>query len=111
MDKELLINGIFISITGYLIVFVALALLYYAFYYLPKILKIKFKKVKNQTQVEEKQEEITGTTVAAISTAIYMFFNVQHDNESYELTIKKISRRYSPWNSKIYAMNNINKIR
>ncbi len=112
MDAELLKNGLSIAITGYLIVFIALTIIILVFYVLPKILKINVKRKlqKNNSEcIKSIDEEITGATVAAISTAIYMYFNEQHDDESYDLTIKRISRRYSPWSSKIYSMNNTNR--
>jgi len=112
MDIEILKNGLSIAITGYLIVFAALTIIFGVFYFLPKLLKLRLKKkmiIKNSECAEKISEEISGHTIAAISTAIYLFFNEQHDKESYDLTIKRISRRYSPWNSKIYGMNNINK--
>lgn len=112
MDSELLKNGISIAVTGYLIVFAALTFFFATFYFLPKIIKIRVKKKlksKNQECAERIHEEISGATVAAISSAIHLFLSEQHDEESYELTIKRISRRYSPWSSKIYAMNNINR--
>ena len=112
MDLELLKNGIFIAITGYLIVFAALTFFFVTFYFLPKLINIRIKKmhIKQNPQCTQKlDEEITGATMAAISTALYIFLNEQHDDESYELTIKKISKRYSPWSSKIYSMNNLNR--
>ena len=112
MDPELLKNGISIAITGYLIVFAALTFFFAVFYFMPKIIKLRIKKkmvLKNKDCAEKMKEEITGSTIAAVSTAIYMYLNEQHDDESYELTIKKISKRYSPWNSKIYSMNNLNR--
>ena len=112
MDSELLKNGIFIAITGYLIVFAALTFFFATFYFLPKIIKMRIRKKhiqKNPECANKQVSEITGPTMAAISTALYMFLNEQHDNESYELTIKKISKRYSPWSSKIYSMNNLNR--
>jgi ABC-type cobalt transport system substrate-binding protein len=45
---------------------------------------------------------ITGEVSAAISAALHLYFNELHDDEKTVLTIKKISRRYSPWSSKIY---------
>ncbi|MBN2663240.1 MAG: OadG family protein [Bacteroidales bacterium] len=112
MDSELLKNGISIAVTGYLIVFAALTFFYATFYFLPKIIKIRIKKKlksENRECAEKVHEEISGATVAAISSAIYLYLSEQHDNESYELTIKRISKRYSPWSSKIYSMNNLNK--
>lgn len=112
MDPQLLKDGIAIAITGYLIVFAALTIFFVAFFFLPKIIKIRIKKklVKDNSECAKVvHEEISGATVAAISAAISLYFNEQHDDESYDLTIKRISRRYSPWSSKIYAMNNTNR--
>jgi Na+-transporting methylmalonyl-CoA/oxaloacetate decarboxylase gamma subunit len=41
-----------------------------------------------------------------ISMAIYMYLAEQHDYESGVVTIKTVRKAYSPWNSKIYGMNN-----
>jgi len=38
--------------------------------------------------------------------ALHLFMNEMHDEESNVITIKRIERRYSPWNSKIYGLNN-----
>ena len=44
---------------------------------------------------------------AAISLALHLYLNDHaHDVESNVITIKRIQRRYSPWSSKIYSMNN-----
>ncbi len=113
MNSQLLQDGIAIAITGYLIVFAALTLIFVAFYFTPKILKIRVRKIlqkQNSDKLHRLDEEISGATIAAISSALYMYFNEKHDEESYQLTIKKISRTYSPWSSKIYGMNNTNKM-
>ncbi len=114
MDTELLKNGLSIAVTGYLIVFAALTIFFFVFYFVPKIIKIRTKR-KLQKQNSEcakvADQEITGGTVAVISAAIYLYLNEQHDDESYDLTIKRISKRYSPWSSKIYSMNNLNRIK
>lgn len=45
--------------------------------------------------------------IAAIGMALHLYLNDSvHDNESNVITIKRIQRRYSPWSSKIYSMNN-----
>lgn len=115
MNWEIFKDGINIAAAGYLIVFVALSIIFIAFYFLPKIIKIRIKKVlvkSNKHEIAHKvNEELTGATVAAISVAIHNYLNEHHDKESYDLTIKRIKKTYSPWNSKIYAMNNINKMR
>lgn len=58
----------------------------------------------------KKEEEITdiaANEIAAISMALHLFMNDMHDEESNVITIKRIERRYSPWNSKIYGLNNL----
>lgn len=47
--------------------------------------------------------------IAAIGMALHLYLNDNaiHDNESNVITIKRIQRRYSPWSSKIYSMNNL----
>ena len=50
--------------------------------------------------------ELSGEVNAAISMALYLHFNQYHDEESKEMTIKRESRLYSPWSSKIYQVRN-----
>jgi glutaconyl-CoA/methylmalonyl-CoA decarboxylase subunit delta len=50
--------------------------------------------------------EISGEETAAIALALYLYTEESHDRESGVLTIKRISRAYSPWSSKIYAVRN-----
>lgn len=106
-----------ISVIGYLIVFVSLVLLYYVFYLIPKILNFSIrKKLRKQGKIDVKSTEdlsVSGDVNAAISLALYLFVNQLHDEESGILTIKKVSKTYSPWSSKIYGLNNyyINKRR
>ncbi|HEX3008744.1 MAG TPA: hypothetical protein VHO90_14125 [Bacteroidales bacterium] len=42
---------------------------------------------------------------AAIAAAIFLFMDEIHDKENRVMTIKRVSRTYSPWNSKIYGVN------
>jgi len=42
---------------------------------------------------------------AAISMAIYLFLDEIHDQESGKITIKKVSKRYSPWSAHAAKMN------
>lgn len=86
------------------------------------ILKIKSNNLalKNQNVSEKKvikQETVssdkifdmksTNPELAAISLALHLYINFNsHDEESNVITIKRIERRYSPWSSKIYSMNN-----
>ncbi len=100
-----------ITILGWGIVFLALLFLVGIFLLVPKILnrapKVNqpAKGVKGDTKVSP--QEITGETNAVIATALYMFLNENHDEESNIITIKQVRRRYSPWSSKLYGMNNM----
>jgi Na+-transporting methylmalonyl-CoA/oxaloacetate decarboxylase gamma subunit len=116
LHKLLYINqideGYVILITGLLIVFSALLTLAIFFKYgLPILLymykiitKRKDKKIKDISI--EVNEEFTGEIAAAISTAIHLYLNEQHDNENAVLTIKQAQKLYSPWSSKIYGTQN-----
>ena len=98
-----------LAFVGYVIVFVALITLYFVFQYIPVLLTfITKRQLRRQLRKKGAQEEvieditITGEVGAAISTALYLFFSEMHDDEKTVLTIRKISKRYSPWSSKIY---------
>jgi len=108
-----------IVVVGYVIVFLSLFILWIVFYNLPGILNIRqsikriFSKPEPTPKVavqEATVAELTGEETAAISAAIFLFVEELHDTEDTVLTIQKISKRYSPWNSKIYnVVNGLNK--
>lgn len=102
-----------IFLVGYSVVFFCLAFLWAVFYLLPKLLHLRFKELARPKAAHpgEKAEEaadnnFTGEEAAAISMALYLYINDLHDEENRVLTIRKISRRYSPWSSKIYGVTN-----
>lgn len=49
-------------------------------------------------------DDVTEETAAAIGLAIHMYKNEMHDQESFTITLKKVSKIYSPWSSKIYTL-------
>lgn len=118
--------GVIMAIIGMGIVFMALLLLFVVFTNTPVLftpgfkekvkLIFKFRKQEPavlQTEEEEKEkakeEELSGEVNAAIATAIHLYRSELHDYEDTVLTIKKVSRTYSPWSSKIYGLrNNLN---
>ncbi|HRZ77979.1 MAG TPA: hypothetical protein P5248_11465, partial [Bacteroidales bacterium] len=57
----------------------------------------------------EKDLNIPAEVSAAIAMALHLHFNAQHDLESNVVTIKRVSKRYSPWSSKIYGLNTYKK--
>ncbi len=103
------INELVIAVVGYITVFAALASLYGLFRLLPKIIYMNFRrgKLKKGEKVAEQDEMVlSGDETAAISMALHLVFDEMHDEESGILTIKKVSKAYSPWSSKIYAVRN-----
>jgi hypothetical protein len=48
-----------------------------------------------------------GEVSAAVAMALYLHFGEMHDVESGVVTIKRISKMYSPWSSKLYHMRNL----
>ena len=102
-------DGIVIAVVGYVIVFSALVVLFFVFNNFSKIINYnirkKLRKEGKEVDKKEKQLEIPGDVAAAISLAIYMYHEL-HDEESNIITIKRVSKRYSPWSSKIYGLRN-----
>ncbi len=106
-------TNIMVAILGYVIVFLALVLLYTVFYNLPKVIHVfsnvgkrrRDRKVRERENLQSSQT-ISGEVNAAVAMAIYMHFNEYHDDESNIVTIKRVSKTYSPWSSKIYSVRN-----
>ncbi len=103
-----------ITILGWLIVFAALIFLVGIFLLIPKIIKWATQKALNRKaqnsgkELADDEMMLTGEMNAAISMALYLHFNEIHEDESNVITIKEVKRRYSPWSSKLYGMNNMN---
>jgi glutaconyl-CoA/methylmalonyl-CoA decarboxylase subunit delta len=112
-----------VFIVGWIVVFVSLTALSYIFKFMPDILGIrqrhkefvakrkeqKSEKLynKNEQAVENQWDDIiTGELTAAISYALHLYFDELHDEEQRKLTVVHKSRKYSPWNSKIYNVMN-----
>jgi glutaconyl-CoA/methylmalonyl-CoA decarboxylase subunit delta len=101
-------DGIFISIVGYIVVFLALLLLYMVFVNLTKFLQLRIRrKLKAGGEIshtEKKDLSVSGEINAAISTALYLHLEELESLENTVLTIKKVQRVYSPWSSKLYGL-------
>lgn len=104
--------GLIITIVGISVVFVALLVLNVIFGFIPKLLKMqlrmKFKKEGKINDTDECCKDISGDTNAAIALALHLYLSELHDTESNVVTIEKVSRRYSPWSSKIYGLRSLN---
>lgn len=102
-----------IVIVGIGIVFIALLLVYLFFrYVLTYILNFRFrsfarKKGIDPSEIHNSKTIQSGEVNAAIAMALYSYFNELHDVESGVITIKRVSKNYSPWSSKLYNMKNL----
>lgn len=100
-------QGMIIAVVGYITVFLALVVLYTVFTYLSKTLNYKARRrLIRQGKfkaAEEKQLFLQGDIAAAISMALYLY-NELYDEESNVITIRRVSKTYSPWSSKIYGL-------
>lgn len=61
-------------------------------------------KVGGAKSVDAAQGLDSGEVFAAIAAALSQHFAVDHDMQDTILTIKRMRKAYSPWNSKIYNM-------
>jgi Na+-transporting methylmalonyl-CoA/oxaloacetate decarboxylase gamma subunit len=102
-------HGISTSVIVMCVVFFALILLYIVF----KIVGAKSSQrnvmeargVIDKNGAEEKSiGSKSGECFAAIGMALYEYQSNVHDVEKTVLTISRVKRDYSPWNSKIYML-------
>jgi hypothetical protein len=99
-------------LVGLVVVFLALTLLVIIFNNVPRIgdylLKLKGK-FRKSVIIENKSKQIPAQVTAAISAAIYLYLDDIHDKETRVMTIRRVSKTYSPWSSKIYGLNILRK--
>lgn len=108
-----------LSVLGYVIVLLVLLLLFLVFSNIPAMLRLvdalaAYLKRKPHAEAsppsspasERVVPGMSGEESAAIAAAVYLFLEEQHDDEDMRLTIQEISRRYSPWSSKIHGIMN-----
>ncbi|MGN0033282.1 MAG: OadG family protein [Candidatus Limimorpha sp.] len=108
-------HDLVITFGGFCIVIAALVVLFLIFTLFSKIVNGKFKRNKDEKQVNAapKAKKVTTSDIDdEISVAIALALSLSkdiHDEESGRVTIKRIERRYSPWSSKIYGLNGLHK--
>jgi Na+-transporting methylmalonyl-CoA/oxaloacetate decarboxylase gamma subunit len=102
--------GLVMSVTAMSVVFIALILLYIIFKNVGnasiKASRKKMERAGLSPAVATATEEASGEVFAAIATSIHLYIMQEeaHDVENTILTINKVARTYSPWNSKIYGL-------
>lgn len=103
-------HTLIITIMGYCIVLLSLAIMAWFFSRLHILQDYSTKRRmarKKETSHETAPKVVmTGEENAAIAAALYLFFSELHDEEKYVMTIRKVSKSYSPWSSKIYGIWN-----
>ncbi|MHC1706306.1 MAG: OadG family protein [Bacteroidales bacterium] len=96
--------GIGMSVIAMTVVFTVLIMLYLLFKNMAGIFLRSEKKQAKRALQAQSTEGPTKEEVAAISLAINMYIRDMQEHEDMTLTIAKVSRSYSPWNSKIYGV-------
>jgi Na+-transporting methylmalonyl-CoA/oxaloacetate decarboxylase gamma subunit len=95
------------------IVFLSLILVYLFFrYVLTFIMNFRLKSFARKrgidpAEVVTAKKMHSGEVNAAIAMALYSYMSELHDVESGVITIKRVSKNYSPWSSKLYNMKNL----
>ena len=109
LDASLITEDAYtITIVGYSIVFLSLVLLVVIFSSLSRYFQKKEAKKTEAVEVKETEVENEANTSsdeinAAISTALYLYFDEMHDEESGIITIEK---RNTNWNAKSHELAN-----
>lgn len=87
---------------------VVLSILFMIFGKVSEALLTKKKKIAkaaaDHPENEDHHELSSGEVIAAISLALSEYFGSPHDIEDTHLTIRRLQKAYSPWNSKIYNL-------
>ena len=107
LSSNINLESLVIAISGYLIVFTALISLFWIFNLTPKLISLGKTKIRirqGKHPLHQEGKGVSGEEIAAISMALHLYLDEIHDEESGVITIKQISRAYSPWSSKIYAV-------
>lgn len=100
--------GFAMTLMAMAVVFSALLLLCLCFYGIGELSNYSQRKRKARATGKDiteltREDNDNGEEIAAIVMALHEHLNA-HDNESNLLTIRKMKRAYSPWNSKIYTL-------
>lgn len=104
-----------VTVGGFCIVITALVVLFLIFTGFSKLVNHDFKKNKKTKTTTTKPSTSTAAgwkvdddLAVVIGLALALSKDV-HDEESGFVTIERVERRYSPWSSKIYGLNGLNR--
>ncbi|MDR1880009.1 MAG: lamin tail domain-containing protein [Tannerellaceae bacterium] len=100
--------GVGMTLTAMAVVFCGLILLYLIFKFVGKLsVTLSIRRAQKTDGSTVGQDVASGEILAAIGTALFELDEDVHDIENTVLTIQKVKRNYSPWNSKIYGLREI----
>lgn len=100
--------GIEVGIVGVLAVFAGLVAVYFAMMLLEKVSGPKKKRAAGASPDAERETPVISSEVAhAIALALFMDLRTFEEDAAHEITIRKITRPYSPWwhSGKMRLMN------
>lgn len=109
--------GAILAMVSMSIVFATLLMLFLVFNNIGRLFRAHAAKKSEASAVissstepaKPKKHTQTGEEMAAIVAAVH-FYNLDNsDDADAKMTITRISKRYSPWSSKIYGLNNFNR--
>jgi len=113
--NPIMTHDLVVTFGGFLIVITALIILFLIFTGFSKLINHDFKKKKKAEVANEAPKTSTAAgwkvdddLAVVIGLALSLSQEV-HDDESGEVTITRVERRYSPWSSKIYGLNGLNR--
>ncbi len=96
--------GLGMSVIAMSIVFLVLMLIFLMFkQFSASVARNEKRRSRKQSQVEE--IVISEEMAAAIGMALHLYHKDMTEYENLVLTINKVSRTYSPWNSKLYGIS------
>lgn len=108
-------SGMGVTLMSMCIVLCALIVLSLLFLFFGKLFAKNQSKKKSEAKgehaVADDEDHDSGEVIAAIAMALDEHFNSKHDMEDTVLTIRRMKRAYSPWNSKIYNMREVPALR
>ncbi|MCM1004989.1 MAG: OadG family protein [Prevotella sp.] len=109
-------SGMGVTLMSMCIVLFALIVLSLLFLFFGKVFAKNQSKKKSEAKGEttvsaDEDDHDSGEVIAAIAMALDEHFNSKHDLEDTVLTIRRMKRAYSPWNSKIYNMREVPTVR
>jgi Na+-transporting methylmalonyl-CoA/oxaloacetate decarboxylase gamma subunit len=73
--------------------------------------KLEAHGISKEEAGEDHSDPASGEAIAAIAMALAQHFDKGHDMEDTTLTIRRMKKAYSPWNSKIYNMRQVPELR